>query len=29
MYIKIFDYGLEDNKGIRYVYNAIKKNWSR
>ena len=21
--------GLENNKGIRYVYNAIKKTWSR
>ena len=24
-----FDYGLEKNKGIRYVYNVIRKTWSR
>ena len=25
----LFDYGLENNKGVRYVYNVIKKTWSR
>ena len=24
-----FDYGMENNKGTRYVYNVIKKTWSR
>ena len=27
--ISIFDYGLANNKGIRYVCDVIKKTWSR